>query len=84
MKKNWNNPELKNLSVGCTNEGSCPAGTGVTPSHDFDYIPDCGMYCSVCGGCMAGGLQKVCPDNWVDPINKCPNACSGGCKPTQS
>ncbi len=23
MKKNWNNPELKNLAVGCTNSEGC-------------------------------------------------------------
>lgn len=84
MKK-WNNPELKNLSTKCTNTGeSCPAGSGIELMHDFTIIPDCGMYCAVCGGCMAGGLQKVCPANWVDPIKKCPNACDGGCKHPQS
>lgn len=83
MKKNWNNPELKNLSVGCTNEGGCPAATG--EKHGFGPFPDCEHYCAVCGGCkLYPFMQNLCLANAINPIKHCENACNGGCQTPQS
>lgn len=85
MKKNWNNPELKNLAVGCTNEEGCPAGSGVMPTHDFGWGPDCPYYCAVCGGCKQEVYkQELCLFNIVCPIITCKNKNNGGCPTTQS
>lgn len=43
MKKNWNNPELKNLAVECTNEGQecCEVPVGATIDGDHELFNKC-------------------------------------------
>ena len=66
MKKNWNSPELKNLSVECTHADRCPVVTarGVIT----DCIP-CGFNehnyrCDECGGCKHPDYKTGCFEIW--------------------
>lgn len=49
MKKNWSNPELKNLSISCTNEGTAPLffepGAGIPCICKLLGKPEYGQLC---------------------------------------
>lgn len=68
MKKNWNNPELKELGINRTTEEltNCPLDDA-QPAHGIGPLR-CVHECKVCGKCTA--LPGLCPINWVIPVEK--------------
>ncbi len=82
MKKDWNNPELKNLGVENTeNEDYCPNA----PSRCF-----CNYYCKTCKGCKY--TEGTCfwdkinifKNKCICPGNMLPGEGEGGAIPTFS
>ncbi|CUO65523.1 hypothetical protein [Clostridium disporicum] len=80
MKKNWNNPELKNLSLRCTSSEGCPYENEVnaTPSTLLPEIiwGDGKLGCTHWNNDLKGcehpnyGIKRIC---WpCPPVKVCP------------
>ena len=79
MKKNWNNPELKNLEVKSTNTNGCPMLTDGVSTYALPCLAcmtpwGWSYYCEDCKGC-----KHEC----YDPNDRCNWPCDHACNCNQ-
>lgn len=80
MKKNWSNPEIKSLMIGCTNEQvMCPLDDEVSPLHGLGILR-CPFFCTTHNKCgLSAKAQNKCPLNKCIPIDACGCLCNDCC-----